>query len=834
MKKYIIYFLVLIIALNLMPAAVYAQDKSDYDKSISELISFGIITGELSDIDQNETLTREKAALWIYRAMGIKKEFTESLFSDVPVGSQYANAVLALAENKLISGYPDGKFYPGEPISYTDYITVLINMLEYGRAAKIYGGYPDGYIKAANNLKLNRGVSGIFAQNLNVGESARILCNALETMMLDTQKLLIESLMEIHMTEGRVEKDSKTALAVPEGAGAGKLVIDTTDYIAKDFETEQYLGKKVKAFYTEKDEIRTLVHLEAYDKFDEITVTADEIVREKSDRTLLVYEMDKREHKLKISPVVDIIYNGKAYPDAGVDEIYPDCGEIRLLDSDNDGVYDVIFVLAYDIIYVSNVILGNKTVYNKFTAEGFTKKVSFDDDIEAEFYDVYGEEIEFSDISSGNILHVAISKTGSTPYCRGVVSDNVKRGTVEEVDEEYVMVEQTQYERSKFMTRSLEAGVLSPIEFGAVYYFYLDIYGQIAAYEKVVNGNQYGYLKRAYTDLEAEKNYLKIFTQNNTWETYEMRDNVRYGADNYSAEALVDIIPVGVMVRYKTDGNRRIKEIDTSTLTSLTDEDRITKIKTDTFRKAQASDLKYYSMNKSFESKFFAEADVKVFLIPTARNALDEDFKCTDMNYFISESRYTVDVYDMDEYMFSSIMAIEYDSASSSTLTASLGHDDYCMMVNKVRQIYVDDEVASYVSGIVKGQEWSYTASGADTFAGLRRGDIIRTKYDDSGKLNHYILVHSRGSETLTSNATDINNTVYIYGKVLAVDYEKNRIRIDQGSELTITTANSPYITVYDSYSNEVATGTLQDIRPNDYAVFRMRTSVPFEIFVIR
>lgn len=834
MKKHITYFLVLIIALNLIPAAVFAEEKSDYDKGISELISFGIITGELSDINQDEILTREEAALWIYRLMGLKTEFSESVFSDVIAGSRYANAVLALAERGYISGRPDGKFYPSEPISYTDYITVLINILEYGRAAEIYGGYPGGYIRAANNLKLNKGTSSISAERLSVGEGARILCNALETEMLDTEKPLLEALLEIYLVEGRVEKDSKTALTAPEGAGEGRLMIDKTEYIAEDFDGEQYLGKPVKAFYTDKDGILTLVHLEVKDKIDEITVFADDIVRERSERTSLVYEIDEKEHKLKISPAADIIYNGKAYPDAAAEEIYPDCGEIRLLDSDNDGTYDVLFVTAYDIIYVSNVILSSKTVFNKFTGEGFVSEIKFDDDAETDIYDAYGERMEFGDISSGNILHIASSKTGKTKYYRAVISDAVKTGAAAEVDEDCILIDETEYGISEFMTRAVAAGRLSPIEFNTVYYFYLDIYGQIAAYEKMIEGEQYGYLKRAYTDVDTDKSYLRIFTQENTWETYEIKDRVKYGVEYFTPEALIKVISEGVMVRYKTDSVRRIKAIDTPTLTSLTDESLSSKIKADTFRKAQMSNLKYYSMNKAFESKFFAEPDVRVFLIPTSAGASDEDFKCTDMSYFVSESRYTADVYDMDEYMFSSVIAIEYDSSSVSTLTASLGHDDYCMMVNKVRRNYVDDEVVSCVSGIIKGQEWSYTASGADTFAKLRRGDIIRTKYDDSGKLNHYILVHSYGTEDQTSNATDINNAVYIYGRVLAVDYEKNRIRIDQGSELTITTANSPYITVYDADSDEVRTGSLQDIRPNDYAVFRMRTSVPYEIFVIR
>lgn len=840
MKKLITWLAALIFVLNLFGVNIYADANNDeyLTKSIEALAAFGIITDEPQDIDTEEELSRETAALWLYRALRLENEYETSIFSDVPVGSISTNAVMALNEWQIISGFSDGRFRPADTISYTDYVTMLVKVLNYENAAAYYGGYPVGYIKQADRLKLNKKVLGSASERLTVGDGAKLLYNALKTEMQDMEGIFLEVCMDITMIEGRVTADYKTALTSPEGASAGRIKIDDTVY-QSDIYGELWLGKYVNAFWREVDGTDVLVHLENDTDFNEITVNAADFVREKSDRTTLVYEAEEDdEEKIRISPVADIIYNGKAYPDLPDGEFYPECGEIRALDSDDDGVYDVLFITRYDVVFVQNVVSYSKTIYNKFNAGDFAAEIEIGNDTDVEIFDSYGEVLEFSDIGVNNIIFVAQSKTGNTPYCRIVVSDVIKKGLLGSISEDYITIDGTEYPTSKAIEAAVGAGLLPAVNVNREYYFYIDPYGNVAAYETVYTGKQYGYLKRAYTDFDTEKYYLKIFTADSIWKTYEVKEEVTYDGIEYSDAALIANIDVGVMVRYETDSKMRVKSIETPVSTSQSDTGLYDKIKKDVFRKAEISSTlgnnKFYTMNKSFSNTYFAESDVTVFLIPTAKGAPDEDFKCTNMSYFASESRYTADVYDMDEYMFTDLMVIEYDSSDTSALEASIGENDYCLMVDKVMEAYINDELVSYVSGFHKNEQWSYTSSEAGTFKGLKRGDIIRTKYDASGKLKQYIAVHRYGTETLRSNVSDVNNAKYIFGDVLSVEYDKRRMRIDEGKDLTVITPESAYVTVYESGNNEIRAGSLQDIAAGDYVVLRMRTSVPYEIFVYK
>lgn len=834
MKKLVTICTAIIIALNLIPAGVFAEEtESGYAESINALAAFGVIGGDASEIVQEDTLTREKAALWVSKAMGVTAEYKTSRFNDVSPGSQYANGILALQEWGMVSG-EGGRYRPTDGISYAEFVTVLVRLLQFGPVAEIYGGYPNGYVREAGNLKLNRNTNAVSSESLTVGEGAQILYNAVQVRMYDTEKTPLKAFLDIDMAEGRVTKDSKTGISEPDGVGDGRIMIGDTVYLTDMENTERYLGKKVTLFYTDENGSERLVHIEEDGKYKEMSLTAADILPEKSDRRTLVYENNDREYRLKISPAADIIYNGKAYPDLPAEELYPECGDIRLLDSDNDNVYDVLFITKYDVFWVLNAVEYSKTVYNKFSGEGFLSEIKFESDAQVDYFDAYGEEMSFSDISTNSIVMVAASKTGANRYYRVVIPDNVKKSRIESIEEDCIILDGEEYDKSAAFKMAEAAGQLPALDMSVEYYIYFDIYGEAVLYDKVYEGNRYGYLKRAYTDEETEKTYVKVFTEDTGWQKYELREKVKFNNEEYSDSAAAEHIKKGTMIRYQTDSKGRIKQMETAVKTSQTDKELAGYISRDEFRCAQVNNLKYYSMNKSFDNSYFTEEDVKVFLIPTAEGAADEDFRCTDMSYFVSETRYTADVYDMDEFMFSSLIVIEYDSDSPATLTSSLGHDDYCMMVNKVMEIYVDDEVVSCVKGVTKGQEWSYTAAKAGVFSKLKRGDVIRTKYDDAGKINHYITVHSVGDEDKLSNAPEINNSVYLYGEVLAVDYENNRIRINQGTNLTITTANSPYITVYEMKDNEVRNGTLSDIRRGDYAVFRMRTSVPFEIFVYK
>lgn len=852
MRKIILYLFALTFMIGIGTKSVFAEGNDDYQESIQALVNFKVIDGEADDVDAAERLTRGTAVLWLYNLLEPDNEPTTSVFDDVLPGTKTADAILTLQEIGVVSGYEDGKFRPKNVITYKEFTKLLIDLLGYKNAVSVMGGGTNGYIQMIYTLDLDKGVNCNLNQGLSVGEGARILYNALQVEMLMKQpngnrndlvqtKTLLDTYKDIYRIEGRVLQNAYTGLNNPTGAGQGFITIGDHRYLNKNDEYNRFLGRIVTAYYREEADGERIVYIRAKEDVKEITVSAEQIITEESNREKMVYEdeISGRIKTVKIAASADVIYNEKADADLDLKYFYPECGEIRLVDSDNSGVYDIVFITAYDLFFVSHVSESSGRIYNRYTSEGFLPSIEIDlDNDVVEIFDSDGEEMEFSDISPDKIALIAHSESGDTPYFRIVLSDRILKGNIQSVSSEQLMINNTELEQSKAFLRAVENETVNGLQAGKEYTLYIDAFGKVAGYELDYSGVHYGYLKTVYKTDGEEEVYAKVFDESGEWKLLNVEKSVLLDGIKLTEDEFLTYMKPNNFVRYTVTSKMRLKSIENAVLLGEDDDKNLEIIQNDTFRKAALSSTnnnnKYYSNNKSFSNEFFMEDNAVIFLIPTGTNASDFDFSVTDRSYLVSEGRYDMTVYDVDEYMFSGIYAMYYDTSSSAGLESLLGHDDYCMIVQSVGEGYTDGDVVSVVYGYMKGEKWSYTSSEANTFTGLKKGDIIRTKYDDSGKLSKYIMVHRLGTEDITTNVDDVNNAIYITGNVLSVDYANKRVRIREGKDRTLVIPESIDITVYEKNEEEIRTGTLQDVDEGDYLVFRMRTSVPQEIFVIK
>ena len=81
----------------------------------------------------NSKVTREQFAQILYNIAGQPSVTYEARFSDVPSGQWYTNAVMWAAREGLVSGYPNGTFGVGKPISRQDLALILYKYM--GRPA---------------------------------------------------------------------------------------------------------------------------------------------------------------------------------------------------------------------------------------------------------------------------------------------------------------------------------------------------------------------------------------------------------------------------------------------------------------------------------------------------------------------------------------------------------------------------------------------------------------------------------------------------------------------------------------------------------------------------
>lgn len=103
-----------------------------YYKALSFAVEKGLMKGvEDSKLGPNEQLNRAMLVTILYRLENEPKVSYTALFSDVADGQWYTNAVIWAAENKIVSGYSDGRFAPNDAITREQLATILHNYAVY-------------------------------------------------------------------------------------------------------------------------------------------------------------------------------------------------------------------------------------------------------------------------------------------------------------------------------------------------------------------------------------------------------------------------------------------------------------------------------------------------------------------------------------------------------------------------------------------------------------------------------------------------------------------------------------------------------------------------------
>ena len=140
MKKRIIC-LVLLAAMLLSAFPAAAADFTDiYDPEIAAaaavLQGLGILLGRADgQFAPDATLTRAEACNLIVKTMGLSAQIDtyarRTVFSDVKPGAWYTGCVNLAYEKGIISGYGDGRFGPNDTITYGQFATLVLRMLNY-------------------------------------------------------------------------------------------------------------------------------------------------------------------------------------------------------------------------------------------------------------------------------------------------------------------------------------------------------------------------------------------------------------------------------------------------------------------------------------------------------------------------------------------------------------------------------------------------------------------------------------------------------------------------------------------------------------------------------
>lgn len=183
----------------LVSTVAFAQVFSDvastdnYAEAIETLSALGIITGDDENNDgvmefrPNDTITRAEVTAIVSRIQGMNNAAqTNTSFADVP-STHWASGYVAQAANQgIVDGYGDGNFGPEDNVKYQEMIKMLMETLGYRPFADDQGGYPTGYLTAAQRYGvLDDVVGGGIGVEASRGMVAQMVYNAIDTPLMD-------------------------------------------------------------------------------------------------------------------------------------------------------------------------------------------------------------------------------------------------------------------------------------------------------------------------------------------------------------------------------------------------------------------------------------------------------------------------------------------------------------------------------------------------------------------------------------------------------------------------------------------------------------------------
>ncbi len=426
-------------------------------------------------------------------------------FSDVTSDHWAYSEVEYLRSLGIASGHNDGTFKPDDNVTYEQIVKLVVASLGYDFMAESYGGYPDGYLRTASQLKILKNVGGAVNTAATRQQVVVLLFNAITARYLvvdgikdgnnfyETGRSLLSYVYEIDTLSGyNMTATEKSGKVLPSGAcEKGKVVLTgrntdgdlvNLDLNYYDEAVNDYLGYDLKAYVKLDDENKTtgdLLIAFPTSTARRITIAAEDIISADTTRNEIEYyalDGDEYEEELvtyKSNPTV--IYNGYALSSGSLadDTFEISNGYVEFVSFNNGKDYDLIVIEDYLPLYVETVkastqtlkgvaykkgslnsnyeICLDNTLTSKEVREKKAKDPSFKE-VELTVIDADGYESDFSAISEESVVEIRGYRAADKMHYTVYLGGSVDTGKITKRSSDYIYIGETKYEAIKGST----------------------------------------------------------------------------------------------------------------------------------------------------------------------------------------------------------------------------------------------------------------------------------------------------------------------------------------------------------------------------------------------
>ncbi|MBQ2942683.1 MAG: S-layer homology domain-containing protein [Clostridia bacterium] len=404
-------------------------------------------------------------------------DLADPSFSDISELHWAYNDVEYLRGQGIVTGYSDGTFKPDNNILYEEAVKFVVSALGYDFMAVTYGGYPEGYIKTASQLKILKNVEGQNGVAVTRQQIMVLLFNSLTADYLVLDKVdgeynvyetnknilnyvfgldIIEKCYVVATEESGIDSvydaTEPGTVEIGEESDLGGTVFKVYNDKCKD-----YLGYRVKAYvkYDEYDPKKgELFCMFPYDKTKTITFKSEDVAKADVNDNLLEITIDEDEVEFELAEEPDVIYNGVAYARNLTDSTFDlESGDITLVSTTGTKVYDLIYINEYIPMYVETVKSSSKTIvgtsyYGGAVHEEYSvmldeeKELDDNKEIKVTIIKADGTEGQFSDIKAGTVVYIRMWANHYIVNLGGTLVN----GTVARKGSGYVVIGDKKYE----------------------------------------------------------------------------------------------------------------------------------------------------------------------------------------------------------------------------------------------------------------------------------------------------------------------------------------------------------------------------------------------------
>ena len=760
------FIFILVCAACICACAAPAED-ADAAMGRFYLESFGIDTGDMElDTQVSRGFAARVISMMLYDDMKI--DYANNTFADIAADSEVASAAYLLSKAGIMSG--DGVYFsPNSSITYSQAAKIFVASLGKNIAAEAKGGYPVGYIAVASADGIFDGVTVANDLSVTFGDFAKMFYNYTECKGFvlsgdrfsqyekDDETILERKLERCDMKyiEGIITANQFGTAADDE---IGKISVDGIAYDLSCEIEEDIIGYAAGVFLTKKNAKYVVTSVMADpSKNDVFRVDGNDIAGVSLSE--IKYYDGAKQRTLRLSDVI-AVRNGKIMIAYTKDDLVPLNGDLVLVDNDNDGKYEFVYVENKQYFNVERVNADACVITlddERYEGSAMLYINPNDTEYYHRIYNQDGTVASFDDIEPNSVIRIEGSR--EQKMLRVYIIDTVTDGKVSGIDYDSacgITVGENSYD----IACDANGNKLEDeheLNFNTVYKFTVDG-DKIIKIDEVKSDAVYGYV----IDVDSEdglsqKVRYKLVSEDKRVYVGELADKIMYNGKTVDKTKFTPT--KNIVISYEINSDGKICSIDDAELYTS----RSTKI----YKKSTGI---LYSQTYTYP--LFMSDETVVFVVPDSRE--DDDYMA-DLA-LVDGSSYSVESYDYNEDNSSVSVVVVYEDIKYDSPGFVAADSPVCILKSKSSVL---DEDGNKVYKIVwlEGDEEKNalvksTAALNRSVSKMDTGDVFQYSLTSIGLVDNInTLIRLDQNPSYFHNGAN-SNVEQVYGKVTDAKYK--------------------------------------------------------------